>query len=327
MLTVCGVPLGEACRVGLTVPMTSRPVVALGQHPPPDPVIVHLSDTHFVAGGAPLMGTVDSDGHLAEALRGLRASGLRPSAIVVTGDVADTGAPDAYARVRAMLEPVAADLGAELIWVMGNHDDRARFRAGLLDGEGAAEVDAVYDLDGLRLVVLDSTVPGHDWGLVTPAQLDWLAAVLAEPAPKGTVLAMHHPPLPVPIVLSQLIELREQAALEAVLAGTDVRAIVAGHLHYSTFSSFAGIPVSAAAATCYTTDLLAPEPSLRGQDGGQAFNLIHVYPEQIVHSVVPIGAYPTVFDIPVTTEQLLQLAQLSPEEQEAIAFANDPGNP
>lgn len=300
--------------------------MALGQYPPPDQVIVHLSDTHFVAGGAPLLGRVDSDGHLAEALRGLTGSGLRPSAIVVTGDVADTGAPDAYARVRAMLEPVAADLGARLIWVMGNHDDRTAFRAGLLDDPSDGEVDAVHDLDGLRLIVLDSTVPGHHWGLVTQEQLEWLAGVLATPAPHGTILAMHHPPLPIPVVLSQLIELREQAGLAAVLAGTDVRAIIAGHLHYSTWSTFAGIPVSAAAATCYTNDLLAPAPSLRGQDGGQAFNLIHVYPEQIVHSIVPIGDYPTTFTIPATYEQIAMLAQLSPEEQEAVALANDPDN-
>ncbi len=301
---------------------------SLGQHPPPDQVLVHLSDTHFVAGAAPLMGTVDSDGHLAEALRGLTASGLRPSAIVVTGDIADTGAADAYARVREMLEPVADELGARLIWVMGNHDDRSRFRTGLLDGEpSGAEVDTVHDLDGLRLIVLDSTVPGHHWGLVTPAQLEWLAGVLATPAPRGSILALHHPPLPIPVVLSQLIELREQAALEAVLSGSDIRAIIAGHLHYSTTSTFAGIPVSAAAATCYTTDLLAPAPGLRGQDGGQAFNLIHVYPEQVVHSIVPLGDYPTTFQVPVTPEQIAMLARLSPEEQEAVALANDPGNP
>ncbi|MGC4154306.1 MAG: phosphodiesterase [Propionicimonas sp.] len=307
--------------------MSLPPTVALGQYPPPDQVIVHLSDTHFVAGGAPLMGAVDSDGRLAEALRGLSASGLRPSAIVVTGDIADTGAADAYLRVRTMLEPVAEELGAQLIWVMGNHDDRAAFRAGLLDVEpSGAEVDAVHDLDGLRLIVLDSTVPGHHWGLVTPAQLEWLAEVLATPAPRGSILAMHHPPLPIPVVLAQLIELREQSTLEAVLAGSDIRAIIAGHLHYSTWSTFAGIPVSAAAATCYTTDLLAPTPGLRGQDGGQAFNLIHVYPGQVVHSIVPIGDYPTAFEIPVSHEQLAMLARLSPEEQEAIAFANDPGN-
>lgn len=301
--------------------------MALGQYPPPDQVIVHLSDTHFVSGGAPLMGVVDSDGQLAQALRGLVGSGLRPSAIVVTGDIADTGAPDAYQRVRAMLEPVAAELGARLIWLMGNHDDRASFRAGLLDSEpSTAKVDGVFDLDGLRLIALDSTVPGHDWGQLSAAQLEWLAEVLATPAPRGSILAMHHPPLPIPVVLSQLIELREQAALEAVLTGTDIRAIIAGHLHYTTFSNFAGIPVSAAAATCYTTDLLATAPSLRGQAGGQAFNLIHVYPDRLVHSVVPIGDYPTTFEIPASHEELAMLARLSPTEQEAVAFARDPAH-
>lgn len=312
-------------RFNALVPLP--PAVALGQYPPPDQVIVHLSDTHLVAAAAPLMGSVDSDGHLAEALRGLTASGLRPSAIVVTGDIADTGAADAYDRVRAMLEPVAAELGAQLIWVMGNHDDRAAFRAGLLDSDPTgAEVDVVHDLDGLRLIVLDSTAPGHHWGVVTPAQLAWLEEVLATPAPRGSILAMHHPPLPIPVVLAQLIELREQAALAAVLAGSDVRAIIAGHLHYSTWSTFTGIPVSVAAATCYTTDLLAPAPGMRGQDGGQAFNLIHVYPEQVVHSIVPLGDYPTTFEIPVSDDQLTMLARLDPEEQEAISVARDPSN-
>ncbi|MEN0070660.1 MAG: metallophosphoesterase, partial [Propionicimonas sp.] len=184
------------------------PVAAttLSQYPPFEQVIVHLSDTHFVAGGGLLMGSADSQAHLAEALRGLAVSGLRPSAIVVTGDIADTGAEDAYARVRALLEPLAAELGAELVWVMGNHDVRERFRAGLLDQEPSdATVDAVHDLDGLRLIVLDSSVPGHHWGLLTDAQLEWLADVLATPAPRGSILALHHPPVPLPVTLSQLI--------------------------------------------------------------------------------------------------------------------------
>lgn len=301
-------------------------MTSLGQYPPPEQVIVHLSDTHFVAGAQPLMG-VESDAHLAEALRGLVASGLRPSAIIVTGDIADAGAADAYTRVRATLEPVAAELGAELVWVMGNHDRREQFRAGLLDAEPSdAPVDAVFEFDGLRLVVLDSSVPGHHYGALTDAQLDWLTGVLATPAPRGTILALHHPPVPLPVVLTQLIELRDQHRLEAVLAGSDVRAIIAGHLHYSTWSTFAGIPVSVAAATCYTMDLLEPAPGIRGQDGGQAFNLIHVYSDRIVHSIVPIGAYPAAYEIPVTADELATLAALSPEQQEAIVFLRDPSS-
>jgi 3',5'-cyclic AMP phosphodiesterase CpdA len=79
-----------------------------------------------------------------------------------------------------------------------------------------------------------------------------------------------------------------------VVRNSDVRTILAGHLHYSTTASFAGIPVSVASATCYTQDLNVPVGGTRGRDGGQAFNLVHVYEHTIVHSVVPLGSTPTV---------------------------------
>ena len=81
----------------------------------------------------------------------------------------------------------------------------------------------------------------------------------------------------------------------AVLRGTDVRAIIAGHLHYATTSSFAGIPVSVAAASCYTVDPLGPGGWVRGQDGGQALNLVHVFADRIVHTAVPIGEFATAY--------------------------------
>ena len=86
-----------------------------------------------------------------------------------------------------------------------------------------------------------------------------------------------------------MLELQEQNRLAEVIVGSDVRAILAGHLHYSTHSTFVGIPVSVAAATCYTLDLTARNRILSGVDFGQAFNLVHVYDDQIVHSIVPVG--------------------------------------
>ena len=44
--------------------------------------------------------------------------------------------------------------------------------------------------------------------------------------------------------------LRDQASLAEVIEGSDVRTIIAGHLHYSTTAMFAGVPVSVASATC-----------------------------------------------------------------------------
>ena len=43
-----------------------------------------------------------------------------------------------------------------------------------------------------------------------------------------------------------------------------------------------------ASATCYTQDLTVPQGGTRGRDGAQAYNLVHVYDDTIVHSVVPV---------------------------------------
>lgn len=265
------------------------------QYPRPDHFILHLSDTHFLAGGDPLYGSVDSEGKLRQLFAELEASGSRPEAIVFTGDLADNGEPDAYAKLRTIVEPAANRLGAQVIWVMGNHDDRGSFRGSLLDQEPSSRpVDRVHDINGLRIITLDSTVPGHHYGEVTDAQLVWLARVLSTPAPHGTILAMHHPPVPSVLDLAVTVELRRQRELAAIIRGSDIRSIIAGHLHYSTTATFAGIPVSVASATCYTQDLNVPVGGTRGRNGAQAFNLIHVYDETVLHSVVPIGEYATV---------------------------------
>jgi len=263
------------------------------EYPAPERVLLHLSDTHLRASGSRLFDLVDATARLKRALEAIEASRVAPDGIVFTGDLVDRGEDDAYADLRAIVEPFAARLGTRVFWVMGNHDDRAAFRSRLLDEHSAdpmGPVDRVDELDGLRLVTVDSTVPGLHHGELSDDQLAWLADVLATPAPLGTILAMHHPPVPSVLPLAASVELRDQTRLAAVLRGTDVRAIIAGHLHYSTFATFAGIPVSVASSTCYAQDLTVPVGGTRPQDGSQAFNLVHVYDETIVHSVVSVDA-------------------------------------
>jgi Icc protein len=263
------------------------------EHPRPDHFLLHISDTHLLAGGGRLYDRVASEDHLRRLFDEFEASGARPEAIVFTGDLADRGEADAYRRLRRIVDPVAADLGAQVVWVMGNHDDRRAFRAELLgEAPSDAPVDAVTRIGGLRIIALDSTVPGHHHGEVGREQLEWLRAELADPAPHGTILAMHHPPVPSVLDLAASVELRDQRHLEEALVGTDVRSILAGHLHYSSTATFGGIPVSVASATCYTQDLNVPVGGTRGRDGARAFNLVHVYPATVLHSVVPLGQFP-----------------------------------
>lgn len=284
------------------------------EHPAPERVLLHISDTHLRAGAPWIFDALDGAERLARALRAIEASGIRPDAVVFTGDLADLGEPGAYAQLRALAEPFADRLGARLLWVMGNHDDRASFREALLDeAPDMAPVDRVDELDGLRVITLDSTVPGQHHGEVRDEQLAWLEGVLATPAPLGTILAMHHPPVPSILPLAASVELRDQSRLARVLRGTDVRAIIAGHLHYSTFATFAGIPVSVASSTCYAQDLTVPVGGTRPQDGAQAFNLVHLYDDTVVHSVVPVDVTTVLEHIDADEAQRrLRLAGVAP---------------
>lgn len=270
------------------------------EHPRPRHFLLHVSDTHLLGDGF-LSGTLDAHAHLRRVFNQMRDAGGSPEAIIVTGDLADRGEPEAYVRLREIAEPAAEALGARLIWAMGNHDDRGALREHLLGESPTTEpLDRIYWVGGLRVITLDTTVPGFHHGELSRAQLEWLADELTLPAPDGTVLAMHHPPVPCVQDLAVLVELRGQAALADVLRGTDVRAILAGHLHYSTFGTFAGIPVSVASATCYTQDLArAVDPATgirptRGRDAAQAYNLVHVYADSVLHSVVPASDGATV---------------------------------
>jgi 3',5'-cyclic AMP phosphodiesterase CpdA len=287
----------------------------LGRYPAAKHVIAHVSDTHLLEGGAPLGGVADTVSALHRAMAQLERLGQRLDAIVVTGDLTDLGELDAYRLVREAFEPVVAATGAELIWVMGNHDEREAFRAGLLEdaAPGEGPVHHVVDVAGLRVVALDTSVPGFHHGELDPASLAWLDGVLAEPAPNGTIIAMHHAPIATPLALMDVLELRGQDALADVLRDRGVRLILGGHLHYATNGMFAGIPVSVAGAIAYTMDLSASPRELVGIDGGRSFTLVHVYDDSIVTSVVPLGPFPVVTSF---GEQFLaDVEALSPDER------------
>ena len=288
--------------------------VQFGQYPSARRTLLHVSDTHLLAGNTPLGGRFDTAANLARTLAAAEATGIRPDAIVFTGDLTDLGEPEAYAALREAVQPVAERLGAPVVWVAGNHDERPALRRDLLGLEPTEEpVTGVWDLAGLRLIALDSTVPGWHHGDLDSAQLEWLRHVLATPAPLGTILALHHPPLPSHVPLFDILELRDQGRLAEVIAGTDVRAILAGHLHYSTSGTFAGVPVSVAAATCYTMNLARPAADVNGMDAGQSFHLVHVYDDTITHAVVPVVEAPTgdVF----SAEWVERMSRLTPEER------------
>lgn len=296
--------------------------VQLGQYPAPGHVVAHFSDPHLLAGDARQYGVVDPEAGLRLALDRISRLDPGPRALVFTGDLADLAEPAAYSRLRELVEPAAEALGATVVWVMGNHDERAAYARSLFDEAGDGAQDRLHEVDGLRIVALDTSVPGYHHGDLTDEQLAWLSDVLATPAPHGTLLAMHHPPIPVPMMpAAEIIELAEQERLAEAIRGTDVRGILGGHFHFSTYSTFAGVPVSVASATCYTAD---PAPLARfvsGVDAHQAVTMLHLYDDRVVHTIVPLAESPEVSGYP--SDVRAQVEALSADERRELLSRKD----
>lgn len=81
----------------------------------------------------------------------------------------------------------AASVGADVVWATGNHDEAAAFRSVFEPGVAGVSgpVNAEHDVAGLRVLVVDSSVPGRPAGTVAPESLAWLGGRLAEPAASG----------------------------------------------------------------------------------------------------------------------------------------------
>ena len=260
--------------------------------------LAHLSDTHLTSREVLYNNRIDADAAVdraAAVLRRAARDGRPVDALVVTGDLTDTGDPDAYARAADALEGLAP----QIIWVTGNHDVRTAFHRAVLDVDASGPLVRVHDVAGLRVIALDSTVPGAGHGVLTAAHLADLAEVLATPALHGTVVALHHAPVPPPSSLLAYfaLERSSRSALADIVAGTDVRLILAGHHHLAQSSSLAGIQVAVAGSTAIRTDPLAPVGHERTYASG-SFQLVDLYPSGgAVVSVIPVDGAQEVFDL------------------------------
>jgi 3',5'-cyclic AMP phosphodiesterase CpdA len=208
-------------------------------------LLAQLSDLHV---GAAWEGN-DPLPRLERAIAAVRALPNPVDAVLVSGDLTDDGSEENYRLARRLLDSFEVP-----VYVLpGNHDDRARIRQAFdLPGDGDEPVDYTAEVGELRLVVLDSSVPGQDPGGFDSEQLRRLDAELDRESERPTILAMHHPPLTTGVPEWDAINLvasERRALAEVVARHPQLRAIVGGHLHRVAASALAGCPVLSAPST------------------------------------------------------------------------------
>jgi 3',5'-cyclic-AMP phosphodiesterase len=224
---------------------------------------LQLSDLHLAPPGK-LIGGVDPMRQMRSVLARIERLERAPAFIVVSGDLTDDGSAESFQVVKEVLTEL--DNGAApVLLALGNHDDRATFRRVILGEEHADDQEPYYHsrlIDGLRVIVLDSSIPGEAGGALGAVQLAWLEDELGRPTPRGNLIVLHHPcRLAGPVHHYPAFIVREATALQAIVARHRDRVVgvLAGHSHQANSAPFGGTLHATAPATLCQLDFFAGE--------------------------------------------------------------------
>ena len=219
-------------------------------------LIAQLSDPHI---------TADPDDEAARALRRavhhLLALPALPDVVLITGDCTEHGEAAEYATFLTLTGPLPMPVYA----VPGNHDRRTPMLSAL-GQPGTQGLDGfmqyVVDAGPLRLIGLDTHLPGQDGGELCAARLAWLSERLAEMPERPCLIFMHHPPARSGLKVMDGIGLRDPEAFEGLIARhSNVERVLAGHLHMAITRRCGGTVLMTAPGTRHTwlPDLGQPE--------------------------------------------------------------------
>ncbi|CAH2600137.1 3',5'-cyclic adenosine monophosphate phosphodiesterase CpdA [Rhodovastum atsumiense] len=196
-------------------------------------ILAQLTDLHVRPPGLPAMRICETNMLTERALLAVRDFRPRPDAVVITGDLTANGLAAEYRNFAGML---ARLIDMPVYVVPGNHDDREVLRSELAHLPGVTShprfVQYVVEDLPVRLVMLDTLIPGRTEGELCAERLAWLEATLAAAPDRPTMIGMHHPPFACGVGHMDRIILRDPAAFAAVVARhRQVQRIICGHHH------------------------------------------------------------------------------------------------
>jgi 3',5'-cyclic-AMP phosphodiesterase len=250
-------------------------------------ILAQISDPHVTVG----TGDLGAAKALEAAVRAVAVLDPAPDAVLVSGDLTNDPSEAAYQRVGELLAPLRAPIHV----LAGNHDDPDALRAALgAPGEPGQPLQYVERIGDLRMIALDTTLPGRDDGALGTERLGWLEAQLAAEGDMPTIVAMHHPPLRtgIPIIDDLALAETDRVAVGELLArNPQVKRVVAGHVHRGLTGDAGGCQVFVCPSTHLQLplDLQATQIELIREP--PCFALHVAIGDQVISHLAPIGDY------------------------------------
>lgn len=218
-------------------------------------LIAQISDLHVGLPGSDIDRHFRTTEHLDRAVTHLNSRDPLPAAVWVTGDLVDEGSPAEYRRARSHLD----QLTMPYFVIPGNHDHREHLLAAFADHVHLPRggfIQYVVDQWPVRLIGLDTLVPGKPGGALDKERLAWLEAVLSAEPSRPTMLFMHHPPFRTGIKAMDDMGLADASEFASVVARhPQVERIACGHVHRPMTTRFAGTIASTCPSTAHQAAL------------------------------------------------------------------------
>ncbi len=270
-------------------------------------LIAQITDLHVEPNRRLVGGRVDTVQALQTAVSHLNELRPRPDLVAISGDLTQDGTVEQCIA----LDRALAALTLPVIVIPGNHDRRETLRtvfAGRYGIEAGGErADApfapVMDLGPVRVIGVDTVVPGRTHGGLDAERLATLEARLRERPEAPTLLVLHHPPFQTGVAAMDAVGLIDGVAALAETVGRhgQVQRMICGHVHRRIDARFAGIPASTAPSSSHQIALTLGRDGDPNQGAAAGYVLeppcaaLHVWagPDQgFVSHLSFIGPYP-----------------------------------
>lgn len=220
--------------------------------------VIQISDPHIVVPPEKVSGRIESLPLLQRVIA--RIKQVLPKvgpvdALLVTGDITERGDRGSY---QAFLDTVG-ELGLPVYAIPGNHDGREAMRSAFADHAyipQSGRLNWCVDVNGVRMIGLDTLVEGQGGGVVDEVTLRFLETHLEAAGVSPVLLALHHPPFSCGIKFMDSIGLAGTKSLAQLLenSAADIQ-VVCGHVHTAIIAKVGGVVAMSAPSTCSTFDV------------------------------------------------------------------------
>ncbi len=242
-------------------------------------MIVQISDMHVSKPGKLFGGRVDSRAAFARCIARVLTLEPQPDLVLLSGDLAETGASTEYEFIAEQL----ARLACPVVAIPGNHDIREEMLRRLprcVTQQDGGHLSIVSENFPVRVIGLDTIIPEQVHGEICERRLAWLRETLRKDSSKPALIAMHHPPFLTGLVAMDNYGIKRGLEEFVAIVGNhakNISAIVCGHAHRMIVAGISGVPVLLAPSVSFPFQLdLGDKPSLNFVEEPQQF-LVHTW--------------------------------------------------